>query len=606
MESLITFRKILFILSFFIYSSSFKTEEDLIDLTDYSYPSPNESYYNYIPILSTNDFHGGIFPSKYADSKKSRFSYGGANYLYSYKKILKEEWGDRLIWLDAGDQFTGTMECMLSDCLIMKDYYNKAGLDAIALGNHDFDYDIDYLKKYIKEMNFPLIVANVKEISTDKYIYETWENVKAYKIFEIKMDESDPKKIIKIGVIGLATELTLIMTATDMSSLAFTDYVEETKKWNDYLREKENVNAVIALTHFGPLCIEDGPEKYTLKMRDSSTNQKSCDQTQEANIYMEKLKVEKIKIDAIIAGHVHNIVHHWIADIPVVESSGSDYFNIIYLPFTYNSKTERYEIQNKKIQIEGPVPVCDKLWPNSKNCEYKYEDSSFMKNFKFHGKEITLDKEMTYTLQYWEKIIKDKVENNLVETEDEMYKITNEESLLTNFINDAGRIITDSDICFYNNGGIRTDWHRGPINEIDVFRMLPFNNTWVRFEMTGEEIFHMFYIMDQNVIYPSSGVSLYFNKKNSKLFLKNILIYDGFEERPLNPKQTYKVCTNDFLANGGEDMKDVRSWYKELRNKKDFGNIRDLMKNFMAKFKGNIREDKFVDKRNPKYIFDNE
>ena len=201
-----------------------------------------------------------------------------------------------------------------------------------------------------------------------------------------------------------------------------------------------------------------------------------------------------------------------------------------------------------------------------------------MKNFKFHGKEITLDKQMTYTLQYWEKIIIDKVENNLVETEDEMYKITNEESLLTNFINDAGRIITDSDICFYNNGGIRTEWHRGPINEIDVFRMLPFNNTWVRFEMTGEEIFHMFYIIDQNVIYPSSGVSLYFNKKNSKLFLKNILIYDGFEERPLNPKQTYKVCTNDFLANGGEDMKDVRSWYKELRNKKDFGNIRELMK----------------------------
>ena len=42
--------------------------------------------------------------------------------------------------------------------------------------------------------------------------------------------------------------------------------------------------------------------------------------------------------------------------------------------------------------------MCDKLWPNSKNCEYKYEDSSFMKNFKFHGKEITLDKQMTQTL----------------------------------------------------------------------------------------------------------------------------------------------------------------------------------------------------------------
>ena len=120
--------------------------------------------------------------------------------------------------------------------------------------------------------------------------------------------------------------------------------------------------------------------------------------------------------------------------------------------------------------------------------------------------------------------------------------------------------------------------------------------------MSGEEIFHMFQNLDKNIIYPSSGLSLFFLQQNTQLSLKNIMIYDGFEEKILNPKKIYKVCTNDFLANGGDAMNEVRVWYKELRNKKDFGNIRDLIIKYMSKMKGIISEDKFVDKKYPKYI----
>ena len=70
-------------------------------------------------------------------------------------------------------------------------------------------------------------------------------------------------------------------------------------------------------------------------------------------------------------------------------------------------------------------------------------------------------------------------------------------------------------------------------------------------------------------------------------------------------KKTYKVCTNDFLADGGGRMGTVRKWYKELRNRKDFGIIRDLVKDFLKKMKGKIREDKFVDNNHPKIIIEN-
>ena len=47
-------------------------------------------------------------------------------------------------------------------------------------------------------------------------------------------------------------------------------------------------------------------------------------------------------------------------------------------------------------------------------------------------------------------------------------------------------------------------------------------------------------------------------------------------------------------------MGKVRTWYRELRNKKDFGIVRGLVTKFLKEMKGKIREDKFIDKNYPK------
>ena len=600
MKSDMNFQKLFFILSILIIPLSSLKDDDIIDITDYTYPKKGDKSYIYIPILGSNDLHGGIFPSQYSDSKNQKYSSGGANYLYSYKKILKDEWGERLIWLDAGDQIQGTMECMLSDGYIMKDFYNKAGLDLIALGNHDFDYGVDFLKEYIKQMNFPLIVTNIKEKSSNKYIYDTWQNVISHKIFEFVIDESDPNKVIKIGVIGLTTTTAASQTSVDISDLTFTDYIQETIKWNTTLREEYGVNAVIVITHFGPYCsYEDN--HLTLKMWKKSESQKQCEDGDEITNYLKGLKNAGKKVDGVIAGHRHSIAHLWISNIPVIESSGSDYINILYLAFRYSTTHKRYEINEANTQIEGPIPICEKIWPDSKRCEYRYADSSIMKKFKFHQNEITLDLEMKQLFEGWEKIINEKLDNNLAETEIVLgNELNTKETVLTNLINDIGRIITQSDICFYNEGGIRTTWYKGPINEIDNFRMFPFNNTWVSFEMTGEEVFHLMQDLNYYYIFPTSGLIQTFTLKKSNYYVKSLLVYDGFEERPLNPKKIYKVCTNDFLADGGGRMSTVRKWYTELRNRKDYGIIRDLVKEYLKKMKGKIREDKFIDPNHPK------
>ena len=573
---------------------------DIINLSDYKYPEKESSdKLVRIAILGTNDFHGGIFPTQYSDSNNKKYKNGGAINLYSYAKILKQQWESQILWLDGGDQFQGTMECMLSDCNIMKDYFNKVGLDAIGLGNHDFDYGLDYLKKYIEQQNYPVLAANVKNNKSSKYLYEEWKNVKPYEVYKLTTKEN-----IKIGVIGLATKTSASQTSTDISSLTFEDYYTTTKKWVQYLRNTENVDAVLLLTHFGPKCENENEEKMKLQMRDVNTQQRECKETEEIMTFLEQIKNdETIQIDGVVASHVHDIVHHWISGIPVIESSGSDYFNVMYLPFRVN-KDGSVSLQSNKIVIEGPIPVCEKIWPDSKNCAYKYEDSSAMESFKFHDRLVSVDEDLSNDFKFWSDIINKKLENELSETKDDMYIDNVKETLLTNFVNDVGKIITDSDICFFNLGGIRSTWYKGAINEIDLFRMFPFNNTWIRFEMTGKEVYHMFQNLAGNAIYPNSGTLQTFYYLNKVYTLKNLLLWDGFEEKPLEPQKTYKICTNDFLANGGSGMGKVRKWYTELRNKKDFGIIRETLYKYLKNIKP-ITKEKFVDENYPRITIDN-
>ena len=52
-------------------------------------------------------------------------------------------------------------------------------------------------------------------------------------------------------------------------------------------------------------------------------------------------------------------------------------------------------------------------------------------------------------------------------------------------------------------------------------------------------------------------------------------------------------------------MGEVRKWYKELRNKKDFGIVRELVRDFLKLMKGEIRKDKFIDEKYSRINFEN-
>jgi 2',3'-cyclic-nucleotide 2'-phosphodiesterase (5'-nucleotidase family) len=358
------------------------------------------------------------------------------------------------------------------------------------------------------------------------------------------------------------------------------------------------------LTHFGPKCPLEPVEKMVLKMRNKNTPQKECEPEEEIMPFLKKIESEELKIDAIIGAHVHDVVHHWINGIPIIESSGAGYFHVMYLPFKVNDD-KTVTLQNDDIEIEGPIPVCEKIWDDTKMCNFKEDKpASEMSDIKFHNNILELDTELQNTLKGWYDIVKPKIENVLANTTTEIALNGEEETILTNLINDIGRSISGADICFYNLGGLRHSWHKGGITEIDVFKMFPFNNTWIKFEMTGEEVIHMFKELNSNVIYPATGIIQTYLKKGMKNILRDIELWDGIKKTKIELDKTYKICTNNFLANGGTGMSKIRKWY-DLRNKEECGIIRDSMVDYFRKMKI-IKKEFFVDQKNPILTFLNE
>ena len=110
------------------------------------------------------------------------------------------------MWLDGGDQFQGKMEVFLSEGNVMKDYYNYINLNGITIGNHEFDYSIEKLKKYILEEKFQILSANLHNKKFGKYIWDgLWKNVEPFQIFTL-CGEGEIKIRIR-GIFLLTAEL---------------------------------------------------------------------------------------------------------------------------------------------------------------------------------------------------------------------------------------------------------------------------------------------------------------------------------------------------------------------------------------------------------------
>jgi 2',3'-cyclic-nucleotide 2'-phosphodiesterase (5'-nucleotidase family) len=459
----------------------------------------------------------------------------------------------------------------------------------MTIGNHEFDYDLDYLKSRIENDSFPYLVSNIN--LNNKPLYEVWNNVINGKIYELDK--------VKIGVIGLATLQTKSTTSGNLTGLEILDYYNIIVKESKRLKEN-GANAIVLLAHFGLMCSdkENLTSNYDINIYNSSSFQTTCKETEELNVLLNKLDTSII--DVVVAGHTHNINHHWINGIPVIQSTGNQYSNVMYIPFD----KETLNIVHDKIQIEGPLPSCELVFENSKRCEFVLlNDTSQgkLKKIKFHGKDLKLNQDLKEKLDNEREKVNTLMDNKIVENHVFLNTSNDKETHLTNMVVDIGRKVSGADFAFFNLGGYRTSWYPGTISELDLHLMFPFDNEFVTFEMSGEEIIRTLKTINRRIIYPSSGLIQVYRKSDENNILVDAKVFDGVYEMNIEPFKTYVVCVNDFLFNGGSQFKHVMKWYK-IKNKNPIGIVRKYVSEYLKNM-GNIYEDSFMDTDHPRYRY---
>jgi 2',3'-cyclic-nucleotide 2'-phosphodiesterase (5'-nucleotidase family) len=308
--------------------------------------------------------------------KTSTFKTGEFEYFESYLKILRDQWGEeRVIWLDAGDLFVGGLESKLTEGQIMMDSLQALKVGATTIGNLDFN-DYYKLESKLKQKKFPYISAYLQKN------HKKYPNTEPYKIFTLSNG-------IKIAVIGLATKETSKQTSSISEGVTMDgDYAKVVLPLAKELRAGEGgVNAVILLAYVGVNL--NGKPEQNLKLQmwnKDNSNIGELFPDNELNVFLNGLEPEH-GIDAVVGGNMLGILHQWVNGIPVIQS-GPELKNTNIMYLTFNEK----ELTN--IQIEGPIPICEKVFSFTKRCdpvpfEKKLEeDFSELVEFTFHGKKI--------------------------------------------------------------------------------------------------------------------------------------------------------------------------------------------------------------------------
>lgn len=195
----------------------------------------NESNAQHITVLHTNDVHSHIDPFP-ADHGAFPNMGGVARRASLIQKIIAEN--PNTLVLDAGDIFQGTPYFNFYGGELEFKLMNRMGYHAATLGNHDFDNGLEGLLAQLPHAEFQFVSSNYDFTNT---ILDG--QIKPYTIFK--------KGGIRIGVFGLGIDLKGLVLEKLYGETIFNNPYEIAQDMAQTLREKENCQLVICLSHLG-------------------------------------------------------------------------------------------------------------------------------------------------------------------------------------------------------------------------------------------------------------------------------------------------------------------------------------------------------------------
>jgi 2',3'-cyclic-nucleotide 2'-phosphodiesterase (5'-nucleotidase family) len=238
----------------------------------------------WVTILATTDLHGNVLPVDYYTNKPD--ARGLAKAATIIRAARKENPTGTLL-LDSGDTIQGTpleyvhnrMNNAPADPMMLA--MNALQYDAMAVGNHEYNFGLGVLEKARHEARFPWLSANT---------YKRGTNETAYQPYIVKELNG-----VRVGVLGLTTPgIPSWENKENYAGLEFRECVAEARKWVEILRTKERVDLVVVAMHMG----------LEADLRTGEVTPGQAPHENEAIAVAEQVK----GIDIILLGHTHREV----------------------------------------------------------------------------------------------------------------------------------------------------------------------------------------------------------------------------------------------------------------------------------------------------------
>lgn len=463
-----------------------------------------------------------------------------------------------VVLLHAGDAFLGTLYFTVhkgaADAWVM----DHMDFTAMALGNHEFDEGSATLAKFAEAVGFPLLAANF-DFSQDPLLAG---EILPYVIVDVAGN--------RVGIIGLTTEDTA-WSSNPGPNIAIGDAFAAARRAVDELTA-QGVTVIIALTHLG--------WDRDLELATSVTG-----------------------IDIVVGGHSHTLPAEYpaVVERKLVNINTASVDELVALPRIGPTLAQRIvdwrgahgpfqkieEIMNVSgigpatfAAIRDRIAVADVRIPTLVVQAGEHAQHLGRLEVTFDGQgvltgwngelipvaEVPMDKAIEAQLAVFGAPIAalkaQAVGETRVDLDGDKARVRTRETNLGNLIADAmlwKARAAGAQIAIQNGGGIRASIPAGEVTLGQVMEVLPFGNYLVVLDVTGAQL-RAALENGVSLVEQAKGrfpqvAGIRFTWDPAKAAGERVVSVEVWTEegwRPINPKGTYRVVTNNFLASGGD------------------------------------------------------
>ncbi len=441
-------------------------------------------------ILHVNDTHDRIEPTVIQGKP-----YGGMARLGTL--IAQHRKSDQnAVVLHAGDAFQGTFYFTVYEGLADLAFLNAMGLDAMAVGNHEFDKGPASLGEFARNARFPLLSSNLDV-----------DNEPALKGW-VKRSTVVTRAGEKLGIVGAITPA-LPTISNPGPNVHLKELSDSLQSEIDALT-KAGVNKIVLLTHVG---------------------------------YNDELRLAKTlrNVDVIVGGHSHTLLGTTTA--PGWRESQGPYPTVVENPehgktLVVQSWEGEKVLGRLQVTFDGKGRV--KKWSDSQPIridESVAEDPSLRALAAAFAKPIEQQRDRQVATA-GATIGQNAAMGELIA--DAMLAATAKQSTV---------------IALMNGGGVRAAFEPGAITFGHAISVQPFNNALVVMDLTGaqlkQSIEDIVEASRTRVIWVSAGSGYTLQPSMPAGSRVSNLVVAG---KPVDPAGTYRVVTNNFMADGGDGV----------------------------------------------------